>query len=181
MNVYDFDNTIYDGESSFDFFCFCILKKKSLIRCLPIAIYVLILYKLNLLREEKIYLMFNKFSKVIVDNKILIENFVDDFWIKNEKKLKIEFLEKLKSDDVIITGSPNFLINAIKDKLNTDNIICTNVDIENGKLLFCCFRNNKVEAFRKVYPDKEIEEFYTDSLSDKPMMDISKKVYLVKK
>ena len=34
MNVYDFDGTIYDGDSSVDFFRFC-LKKYKILRCLP--------------------------------------------------------------------------------------------------------------------------------------------------
>ena len=38
---------------------------------------------------------------------------------------------------------------------------------------------NKVKMFRDVYGDVEIDEFYTDSMSDKPMMDISKTVFLV--
>ena len=39
---------------------------------------------------------------------------------------------------------------------------------------------NKVKKIRELYPDKEIEALYTDSYSDKPLMDISKTVYLVK-
>lgn len=29
VNLYDFDNTIYDGESTVDFFLFCLKKKKK--------------------------------------------------------------------------------------------------------------------------------------------------------
>ena len=38
MNVYDFDNTIYDGESTFDLFLFYLKKKPSLIRLMPTVV-----------------------------------------------------------------------------------------------------------------------------------------------
>ena len=53
--------------------------------------------------------------------------------------------------------------------------------IETGKLEFLCFRENKVKAFKERYPNAVVEEFYTDSYNDKPLMEISKKTYLVKK
>ena len=34
--------------------------------------------------------------------------------------------------------------------------------------------------FFEEYPDTEIENFYTDSLNDQPLIDISKNAYLVK-
>ena len=35
MNVFDFDNTIYDGESAIDFFLYYLKKDPKLIRYLP--------------------------------------------------------------------------------------------------------------------------------------------------
>ena len=51
MNAYDFDNTIYDGESLFDFFIFCMYKKKSLILYFPFVLYILVLYKTHFVRQ----------------------------------------------------------------------------------------------------------------------------------
>ena len=45
MTVYDFDNTIYRGESSIDFFRFCLRRKPSLVRFLPIVFWKLLRYK----------------------------------------------------------------------------------------------------------------------------------------
>jgi hypothetical protein len=36
-----------------------------------------------------------------------------------------------------------------------------------------------LEVFHSVYGDVIIDEFYTDSMADKPMMDISKNVFFV--
>lgn len=181
MNVYDFDNTIYDGESIVDFFLFCLKKDLKLIRYLPRIIFILIKYKLNLVKIETITSFVEKFSyNFFEDNKTDYNKLAIEFWKKNSKKLKQEFLENLKSDDLIITGCPNFLIKHIKDKLKAKNIICTIFNLETKKLEFLCFGKNKVKIYKEKYGNKKINKFYTDSLADIPFMELSNEVYLVK-
>ena len=55
------------------------------------------------------------------------------------------------------------------------------VDVSTGKFLRLNFLENKVKYFRELCPGAEIENFYTDSMNDEAMMDISEHVYLVKK
>lgn len=181
MNGYDFDNTIYDGESLVDFFLFCMSKKKVLIIYLPLVLYILFLYKIRRLTDQKLYKVANKVSSVVVENKEHISNFVNEFWEKNEHKLKDYYLNKLNENDIIITGSPRFLIQGISDKIKTKKIICSEYNLDTGKFEFICFRQNKVDALKKTYPNVIIEEFYTDSLNDIPMLKFAKKAYLVKK
>ena len=182
MNAYDFDNTIYDGESIFDFFIFCLKKDIWLIRFLPIVLIRLIEYKLNLLKIDKIYKTVAKIiDSFLKYSKIDYDNIVEQFWKKNYQKLKPEFLKMLKKDDLIITGCPNFLIDYIKDDLKTKNIICTVFNDEKKKIEFICFGDNKVKAFKEKYKNKKINKFYTDSLSDIPMMKLASEVYFVNK
>ena len=81
---------------------------------------------------------------------------------------------------IIITGSPNILIDEIKDKLNTKNIICSQINLDTGDLEFLCLGKNKSAIFQLQYPNARIDELYTDSMNDKPLINISKKAYLVK-
>ncbi len=181
MNAYDFDNTIYDGESIYDFFIFCLKKDIWLIKFFPLVLFRLIEYKLNLLKIEKIYqtceIIINSFFK---HSKFNYDELIEEFWKINHKKLKKEFLDMLKKDDLIITGCPNFLINYIKDELKVENIICTDFDLKNKKVNFICFGENKVIAFKKKYKNK-INKFYTDSLADVPFMELANEVYFVNK
>lgn len=181
MNIFDFDNTIYDGESLVDFFCFCIMKKKSLSLYLPIVTYTAILYKLNLLSIDKLYKLASKMSAAVINNKENADLFVKEFWNKNEHKLRKFYLDKIDNNDIVITASPRILIKGITDKLKTRNIICSEFNLETGKFEFICLGENKVIALRKQYPDVTINEFYTDSLSDIPLMNLAKKSYLVKR
>lgn len=182
MNAYDFDDTIYDGESVIDFFFFVLKKDYRLLRYTPYIIVFLIKYKFNKISVEEITSAIDRLALPFFKNKHYdYEALVEDFWEKNIHKLKPEFLKKLKKDDLIITGSPNFLINHIKDKLNVGNIICTQFNLETKKLEFLCFGKNKVKIFKEIYKDTKINEFYTDSLADIPFMQISDKVYFVNK
>ena len=55
MNAYDFDNTIYDGESIYDFFIFAIKTDKKLLKFFPRIFILLIKYKLNKVKITDIY------------------------------------------------------------------------------------------------------------------------------
>ena len=44
MNVYDFDKTIYDGDSTIDFYFYCLKKHPKIILCLPIQLYAAVKY-----------------------------------------------------------------------------------------------------------------------------------------
>ena len=43
-----------------------------------------------------------------------------------------------------------------------------------------CRGEEKVRRFRREYGEETVEEFYSDSLSDRPMMDLAERGYLVK-
>ena len=181
MNVYDFDNTIYDGESVFDFFLFCVKKEKRLILYFPMLLKNLFRYKAGKLTIDGLYEEASKLTKEVIRNREHADAYISEFWSINARKLKKEFLDKLKSDDVIITASPVILIKAISDQLKTENIIGSRIDLDTGKMEFACFRQNKIIAFKEAYPNAVIDEFYTDSLNDMPLAELAKKAYLIKK
>ena len=90
MNAYDFDNTIYSGESIFDFFKFCLTKDVQLYIFFPEMLIRLIQYKLNLLTDRKIYKTAEKIiNSFMKRNNHKIDELVEEFWDKNRKKLKI--------------------------------------------------------------------------------------------
>ena len=147
MKVFDFDNTIYNGESSFDFALFMVKKKKSLLKYLPHLLYFLILYKLCLLSPDDFVKRLEKFMNVLIENKEFTLQCIKEFWLLNIEKLYPHMLKKITPNDVISTACPSFLIAEIKDVLNTDHILDTNIDIEIGNITLLYFLNIKVENF----------------------------------
>ena len=47
MNIYDFDGTLYDGDSTFDFIVFSLKKHPALVRFLPVQGWAAALYVLK--------------------------------------------------------------------------------------------------------------------------------------
>ena len=70
MQAFDFDNTLYKGESTFDFALFVIKKNKRLIKHLPGILRALGAYKLCLWDEEKFLRELEKYTKVFLENKL---------------------------------------------------------------------------------------------------------------
>ena len=181
MKVFDFDNTIYLGESSVDFIMLMMKYNKRIIFHLPRIFITLIKYKMCLINKDKLEALINKYLKLMIVEKGTILNLVDDFWQTHENNLNPDMLKLINKEDVIITAGPNFLINGIKDKLKTKNIISTEVDLDKMEITNFNFGSAKVESYKSKYNNKEIEAFYTDLYHDKPLMDLAKKAYLVKK
>ncbi len=181
MNVYDFDETLYDGESSVEFFLYYFRVDPSLVKFLPGVIKALFLYK-----AEKITLdeFLNDYGKQVEDyiatHKNEFERTVKSFWDKKITKIKPFYFGIQKPDDVVITASPDFLIREACNRLGIENLISTKIDLVSGKIEAPCFRESKIERFREVYPTEAIDDFYTDSMNDRFLMPFAKRVFIVK-
>lgn len=181
IKVFDFDNTIYRGESSVDLALFMIKNNKKILLYLPSIFVNMIKYKLCLVKKEKLIKKINNFmSAVIFDRKELLE-LVERFWSKKIHKLDRKMLKRINRDDVIITAGPDFLIHGIKKLLNTNNIISSEIDEAKNKMKYFNFGDNKVKRYKELYGDKRISCLFTDSYNDRALMDISDKVFIVKK
>ncbi len=178
MNVYDFDKTIYDGDSTIDFYLFCLRKKPSLFfTCTFTQLFAALKYKLGKISKEELKEKFFVFLKRISVDDVLLSQ----FWSKNFSKIKTWYIEKHRPDDVVISASPEFLLKPVCEKLQV-LLIATKTDVKSGKFLSLnCYGEEKVRRFRECFAEGNVEEFYTDSKSDMPMMKIAERAYLVKK
>lgn len=177
MNVYDFDKTIYINDSSVDFIKSLYFKKPYLIfTCGFKSLIAGIKYFLHLYSKEDAKEVFFSILKHFNNR----EDIINEFWDKHQNGIKEFYLKQKRDDDLIISASPLFLIEPICKRLKI-NYIASPLNLETikyeGKN---CYGEEKVIQFKKYY-NKEIEEFYSDSLSDSPLALIAKKAYLVSK
>ena len=178
MNVFDFDKTIYDGDSSIDFFLFCLKQNFRLIRFLPIQFISLILYIFRVINKEQLK---SHYFSFFIDLKN-IDGLVVLFWDNNEKKIKEWYKKRQVPEDCIISASPKFLLKEICRRLQINHLIATDVDKLTGKLISKnCYAENKVLFFKNDYPDIQIEAFFSDSKSDFPIAQLAKHAYIVRK
>jgi len=177
MNVYDFDDTVYDGDSTLDFYKFCLSSYKKTYLALPAAILGFGLYTLRIISKTSFKQLFFTFLKQVPD----IDAAVSTFWDKNEKKIYPWYLKQKDSTDVIISASPEFLLNPVCQNLGV-NVIASLVDKFTG--MFTgenCYGAEKVRRLKAVADINAIDAFYSDSVSDKPLAMLAKKAYFVKK
>lgn len=181
VNVYDFDNTIYDGETLIDYIKYYIKHDPKIWKYIPKLLIIAAKDGLNLFTVEeaiKAYASFLEGYYIKLEDPA--ENIVD-FWDKNESRIRPWYKEVQKDSDIIVSGTLDFILEEIAKRVGFKNYVGSSINPETGKFDRLCFLDNKVKYFKELFPDAEIENFYTDSMNDKPMMDISENVYFVKK
>lgn len=179
MNAYDFDKTIYDGDSTADFYFFSLKRHKKILTLFPSLARAFI--KFYLLKKgtktefKELMYRFLKYCDIPKD--------VNDFWDINQHKIKDFYLEQHNSDDVIISASPKFLLDEICSRLKIKYLIASNVDSESGIYFgINCHGEEKVRRFYNEFGENtKIDKFYSDSYSDTPTAKIADKAYIVKR
>lgn len=176
MNIYDFDGTIYDGDSTIDFFIFSLKKKPAIIVCIPEQMLAFFRYKLGKIGKTEFKELFLCFVK-----RIDVQKYVDEFWERYDKNIMSWYLKQQKTDDVIISASPEFLLKPICDRLGIRLLIATKYNINTGRIIGKnCRGTEKVKRLNREFPDVVVDSFYSDSDSDLPLAKLSNNAYKVK-
>lgn len=176
MNTYDFDKTIYINDSSFDFFFYCLSKHPaSVIRTLPRSAVKGIEYAFGRLDTRELKQQLFSFLNYL-DN---VDEDVESFWNEKFSGVGQWYLRQKKADDVIISASPEFLLEPVAKRLGVElmgTVMDKKTGVIHGKN---CHDSEKVRRFYERFPNGHSDEFYSDSLSDTPMALISDKAYMV--
>ena len=179
MNVYDFDGTIYNGETSRDFFFFCLKRYPKVKRYIPKILFFGLGYLLRILNRTQFKRKFYTFLKAVKN----VDYAVERFWKRQVEDGKIFkwYMEKKQPTDVVVSASPEFMLKPIAKTLGFARVMGTRIDKKTGYLYSeNCHGEEKVRRFRELYPDATIEEFYSDMYSDTPLAKLAGKAYLVK-
>ena len=175
MNVYDFDGTIYPTDCSIDF-CFWSMKRhpKLFFTFFPKAIKNLVLRKMGKMTEARMQREFFGYLTLVDD----FDEQIEKYWDKNESRIASWYLAQKRPDDLIISASPNCIIEPIANRLGV-RFMATDFDREFGVFL------NKMkyakEKARYIIDQgfPMIENFYSDSLADTPLALLAEKAHLV--
>jgi hypothetical protein len=178
MNTYDFDQTIFNPDSSYCFYMYC-MKRYTLpvLKTIPGTLGKLADYKRHKTSAKPLKEQLFSFLPAIPD----IDKTVSDFWQENKGRIVPWYLRQKKSDDIIISASPEFLLKPICDELGV-RLIATRMDKYTGKIIGeNCHDEEKVRRFNAEYPGAHTEKFYSDSLSDTPMAKVADRAFIVDK
>lgn len=180
MNVYDFDNTIYDGESCFDLFLFYIRKDPTLLLLLPKVLAAFAKYKRGKVTVEA----FMKENASLVEERLRrfpdIEADMRAFWDSHMHKIKPFYKEIQRADDWIVTASPDFSMREVCRRLGVRNCVSSRFDPQTCRILHFNLRERKIDAFRAASPDAKIDNVYTDSpVNDAALIEMAEHAFVV--
>lgn len=194
--VYDFDKTIYGGETGTNFFKFY-FKKFPLKSLVFIILYVedILFYIFKQIKLKQLKERFFRFLEG--HSKEEIDKLVTEFWEIEKNKIydwvKDELAENKKQADLVIvtSASPKFIIEKFLLDFGYDLVFGTEfVKFDNDRFISKIYGENnkndeKVKKL-KIWAKKqkisfEILKFYSDSIADKPLYDLAKEKVWVNK
>ena len=176
MNIYDFDGTIYNGDSCRDIVIYGLLHYPSIV--------LKSLKKARLLNEKykKGYISFEEVKEALLSFIYKINNypkFINSFVDSHMKKIKPFYLSRKSEADIIVTASYDLWIKQFAKRLGIKHVIATNTD-SNGKIIGKnCKGEEKVKRIKELYSDTEILCAYGDSSKDIPVLKLAKTAYVV--
>lgn len=177
-NVYDFDKTIYQRDSTLDFYLFCIKKQPGILAEIPTLLFWSILFLFQRSSKTAFKEKFYRFLRHLDS----VDDLVAEFWKINRDRIADFYLRGHRDNDIVISASPEFLLEPICRELNIPTLIASRVDKCTG--LYSgenCWGDEKLRRFREELGQASIGEFYSDSLSDAPLAGIAEKAFLVRK
>lgn len=176
MNVFDFDNTIYRGDSTGDFIFFCFGRHPKTLLYIPrIAYSAMRFYLFH--QGDKTEFKERLYSLLKACN---VKEDVNLFWQKHLDKINNFYHDLRHDDDIVISASPEFLLKPLEKKLNI-RVIASRVDMNTGKYDgLNCHHQEKVRRLKEEMGDITIDSFYSDSYADEPLALLADKAYIVK-
>ena len=195
LAIFDIDYTITKKETLMELFKYAIKKDKRNIKFLPRAAYCGFMYIIKFYDEKRVKEAFLKFIENIKEEDlcILVKNFYDDRLKNILYKDALYMMKDLKNkgyDIYLISASPEFYVNEFYAIKEVDKVIGTKFKFENG--IFSrkmdghnCKGEEKVKRLKSYLKENNIEVdfnesyMFSDSLSDKPLLDLVGKPYLI--
>lgn len=180
MNLYDFDKTIYDGDSPPKFYLYC-LARHPRIWWHPLTLAFWGAARgLRLINISKFKEKFFSFILYLPDYKKDLRK----FWDREIKNIFPWYYEKRRENDVICSATPRFMMSVVLEKLNrTATLVCSEIDDKTARFLpgeSNCRGKNKATKLRALGLES-FENGFGDSLGDVPMLKMCKNRFRVKK
>lgn len=175
MDVYDFDGTLYMGDSTRDFMRWCARRYPGVVLTLPrTGVAAIACFGLHAIDKTRFKGALYRFLHAVPD----IDREVELFWKSHEARITGPC--NPQPGDLVISASPEFLLRDVCERRGLA-LIASQVDPRTGRTLGRnCSNDEKVARFRKAFPEGEIDGFYSDSHNDDPLASMAKRAFLVK-
>lgn len=176
MNAYDFDKTIYHYDSTITFYLWCLRRYPRIALKWPRLIKDALLFRTGRIDKRAFVERFHAYLRNVPD----VAGEVERFWDRHMAFMHAWYRRTHRTDDILLSASPLFLVEPAAKRLGIHTVFASPLNpatcrYEGER----CHGEGKVRLLRAALPDIEIDEFYSDSLSDAPMAKIAGKAWLV--
>lgn len=180
IDVYDFDGTIYDGDSTADFALFCLRRHPGVLLGMPrfiCAAVKLALGRIGLTKFKSV--LFGEMAK-----RFSLEAEAEVFWKQEKTRAKLGKWYASTPRDlpiVIASASPEFELQHAAKLLGVPRLIGTRCDAATGALIgLNCKGEEKLRRIGEAVGAFEIRAMYTDSVkADGPLLAVAREGYIV--
>lgn len=176
MNVYDFDETVFEGDSEERFFKYLkTIPGFRLVR-MKFRFWEFFSKKLGWMDRTVARQIQYSFLKRVPD----IDAMLEDYWDMAIKYMKPWYLEVKRPDDIIASGTPAFLMIPAIKRLGLTGLVATDMDKKTGKITgHFAVDKYKLEYFKLKYDSTKIDKFYSDAYSDHFLADVAKQAWFI--
>ena len=179
MNLYDFDETIYDGDSTRDFVLYCYKNYPRTLAYLPRQLAAVTSYMAGRIDKTTFKERYFSMFAAVPD----IDSALADFWDSHADRIMRYYPRQARQDDVVISASPEFIVRPLCERLGLTHVIASDVDKFTGHFNGAnCYGAEKVRRLEEAgYDLSEVEQVYSDSLSDTPIAELGQEAFIVHK
>lgn len=172
MNIFEFNNVVYKKNNLIlRIYLYYILKNSKLIFFIPIYIWYLFLYFINIKNKK---LLIDELSKV--NN---IDLIIKEFWDREFKNINSWFLNKKNKNDIIVTDYPLFLFNGLVKKIGIKKIINYDKNLNINNYYVYSLDNINFNNIDNIYLYNGKKDIKVNSVLDyKKFIKIDKFIYL---
>ena len=176
MNIYDFDNTIYNGDTNRDILLYSFKKHPFMVmKALKRTKALEKEYKRGMISFERVKEAMLSFLFEIDDLNGYIEKFVSS----HMKNIKPWYLSRKTDYDIVISASYELWIIPFCKKLGIKYVLATKTDKDGHIIGKNCKGEEKVKRLASTIPNAQIITSYSDSESDLPILEVAKTAYVV--
>lgn len=176
MNIYDFDDTIYNGDTNRDILMYGFKKHPFLVlKALKKAKKLQKDYKRGVIEFERVKEAMLSFIFEIKNYPKFINDFVDS----HMKNIKPWYLNRRTQNDIIISASYELWIMQFCKRLGIRYVIATKTDSEGKIIGKNCKGAEKLKRLASVIPNAVIVSAYSDSSCDIPILEAARTAYVV--
>lgn len=176
MNIYDFDDTIYNGDTNRDILMYGFKKHPFLVlKALKKAKKLQKDYKRGVIEFERVKEAMLSFIFKIKNYPKFINDFVDS----HMKNIKPWYLNRRTQNDIIISASYELWIMQFCKRLGIRYVIATKTDSDGRIIGKNCKGAEKLKRLASIIPNAVIVSAYSDSSCDIPILESARTAYVV--